>query len=143
MMFMEDVNLFQINALGTLLATVFRAFLPRCHRYIEEGCCVMASAVHDKFMLVSPDGSMCCIQDCGGNCVNRFGLPFGTMALEIKCPFMPIINKMMMPINYECPHYYVAQVLTEMRVLDGFRTMVVSCSPESLTMCYLDWNNDV
>ena len=120
MMFMEDVNLFQINALGTLLATVFPAFLPRCHRYVEEDCRVMASAVHDKFMLVSPDGSMHCIQDCGGNCVNRLGLPFGTMALEIKCPFMPIINKMMMPVNYECPHYYAAQVLTEMTVLDGF-----------------------
>ena len=142
MMFMEDVHLFQINALGTLLATVFPAFLPRCHRYFEEGCRVMASAVHDKFMLISPDGSMRCVQDCGSNCVNRLGY-LGTMALEIKCSFMPIINKMMMPINYECLHYYAAQVLTEMTVLDGFRTMVVSCSPESLTMCYLDWNNDV
>ena len=47
-----------------------------------------------------------------------------------------------MPVNYECPHYYAAQVLAEMRVLEGLRTMVVSCSPESLTMCYLDWNND-
>ena len=103
----------------------------------------MASAVHDKFMLVSPDGSMRCIQNCGGNCVNRLGVPFGTMALEIKCPFTPIMNKMMMPINYQCPHYYAAQVLAEMRVLDGFQTMVVSCSPESLTMCYLDWNNNV
>ena len=103
----------------------------------------MASAVHDKFMLVSPDGSMRCVENCQGNCVNRLGVPFGTMALEIKCPFMPIMNKMMMPINYECPHYYAAQVLAEMRVLDGLRTMVVSCSPESLTMCYLDWNNDV
>ena len=75
--------------------------------------------------------------------MNRLGVPFGTIALEIKCPFMPIMNKIMMPINYECPHYYAAQVLAEMRVLDGLRTMVVSCSPESLTMCYLDWNNDV
>ena len=48
-----------------------------------------------------------------------------------------------MPVNYECPHSYTAQVLAEMRVLDGLQTMVVSCSQESLTMCYLDWNNDV
>ena len=30
-----------------------------------------------------------------------------------------------------------------MKVLDGVRTMVVSCSLESLTMCYIDWNDDV
>ena len=50
--------------------------------------------------------------------MNRLGVPFGTMALEIKCPFTPIMNKMMMPVNCGCPHYYAAQVLTEMRVLD-------------------------
>ena len=50
---------------------------------------------------------------------------------------------MLMPVNYECPHYYAAEVLTEMEVLNGMGTMVVWCSLESLTMCYIDWNHDV
>ena len=94
-------------------------------------------------MLVSPDGCMRCVENCNGNCINRLGVPIGTMALEIKCPFSPIGNKMLMPVNYECPHYYAAQVLAEMEVLNGMRTMLVSCSLESLTMCYIDWNHDV
>ena len=139
----EAVFCFQINALGTLLATVFPAFLPRCYRYVEEGCRVLTSSIHEKFMLVSLDGSMRCVEDCNGNCVNRLGVPIGTMALEIKCPFSAIANKMLMPVNYECPHYYASQVLGEMKVLDGLRTMVVSCSLESLTMCYIDWNMEL
>ena len=62
------------------------------------------------------------------------------MAVEIKCPFSPISNKTMLPVNYECLHYYASQVLGEMKVLNGLRTMVVLCSPESLTMCYVVWN---
>ena len=135
--------MFQINALSTLLATVFPAFLPRCYRYIEEGCYVLPSSIHEKFMLVSPDGSMCCVENCNGNCVNRLSVPIGTMALEIKCPFSPISNKTIMPVNYKCLHYYGSQVLGEMKVLDGVRTMVVLCSPESLTMCYVDWNREL
>ena len=49
----------------------------------------------------------------------------------------------MLPVNYEYPHYYASQVLGEMKVLNGLRTMVVSCSPESLTMCYVDWNQEL
>ena len=129
--------------LGTLLATIFPVFLPRCYRYVEDGCRVISSSQHEKFMLVSPDGCMRCVEDCQGNCVNRLGVPIGTMALEIKCPFTPIANKLLMPVNYQCPHYYATQVLGEMKVLHGVRTMVVSCSLESLTMCYIDWNEDV
>ena len=106
--------LFQINALGTLLSTVFPAFLPRCYRFIEDGCHVISSNTHKKFMLVSPDGCMRCVENCNGNCINILGVPIGTMAPEIKCPFSPIENKMLMPVNYECPHYYAAQVLSEM-----------------------------
>ena len=70
-------------------------------------------------MLVSPDGSMRCVENCDGNCLNRLSVPIGTMALEIKCPFSPISNKTMMPVNYKCPHYYASQVLGEMKILDG------------------------
>ena len=49
----------------------------------------------------------------------------------------------MKPVNYECPHYYASQVLGEMKVLDGVQTMVMLCSPESLTMCYVDWNREL
>ena len=114
-----NVVSFQINALGTLLATVFPAFLPRCYRYVEEGCQVLSRSLHEKFMLISPDGSMHCIENCNGNCLNRLGVPIGPMALEIKCPFTPLPNKMLMPVTYECPHYYASQVLSEMRVLNG------------------------
>ena len=86
---------------------------------------------------------MRCVKNYNGNCINRLGVPIGTMALKIKCPFSPIENKMLMPVNYECPHYYAAQVLAEMEVLNGVRTVVVLCSLESPTMCYIDWNHDV
>ena len=78
--------------------------------------------------------------DCDGNCVNRLGVPDGNMALEIKCPFSPIENKMLLPVTYSCPHYYAAQVLSEIKVLNAHRSMVVSCLPETLTMSYLDWS---
>ena len=129
--------------LGPLLASVFPAFLPRCYRYIEEGCQIISSAQHDKFMLVSPNGCIRCVEDCDRNYVNRLGVPIGTMALEIKCPFSLIHNKMLVPVKYECPHYYAPQVLSEIKVLYGVRSMVVSCSLESLTMCYLDWTPDL
>ena len=133
----------QINALGTLLSTVFPAFLPRCHHYIEQGSRILPSSEHEKFMIVSLDGFLRCIDDCRGDCVNRLALPTGNIALEIKCPFSPIDNKLLLPVNYSCPHYYASQVLSEMKVLDSMHSMVVSCSPQSLTMSYLDWDDDM
>ena len=140
MISLESALPFQINAVGTLLSTVFPAFLPRCHWFIEEGSRIIPSLQYDKFMIVSPDGFIRCMGDCDGNCVNRLGVPDGNMALEIKCPFSPIENKMLLPVTYSCPHYYAAQVLSEIKVLNAHRSMVVSCLPETLTMSYLDWS---
>ena len=76
-----------INYLGTLLGTIFPAFIPRCHRYVEEGCRLLKSDWNDKFMIVSPDGLVKCIDHCNGNCPNLLQLPIGPMALEMKCPY--------------------------------------------------------
>ena len=133
----------QINAFGTLLASVFPAFLPRCHRYIEEGSRLIKGNYHENLLLVSPDGVVKCNGNCNGNCVNKLRVPTGNLALEIKCPFSPIANKMLLPVNYVCPYYYACQLLSEMKVLQSNIAMVVSCSPESLTMSYLDWNEQL
>ena len=118
-------------------------FLPRCHRFIEQGSRILATAQNEKFMIVSPDGLLRCIGNCDGNCVNTLGIPTGKMALEIKCPFSPIENKLLLPVTYSCPHYYGCQLLSEMKVLDSIRLMVVSCSRQSLTISYLDWNDNM
>ena len=69
------------------METIFPAFIPRCHRYVEDGCGVLQSEGNDKFMIVSPDGLMKCIDHCDGNCPNVLQIAIGPMALEMKCPY--------------------------------------------------------
>ena len=130
----------QINCLGTLLGTILPAFVPRCHRYVEEGCRILPTAVNDKFMIVSPDGLVKCVDHCDGNCVNLLQLPIGPMALEMKCPYTPIHNKEMLPVQYKCPEYYICQVMSEMKATNSNTCLFASCSPESVAMSYIDFS---
>ena len=87
------ILIFQINCLGTLLATVLPAFMPRCHRYVEDGCRILKSSKHEHFMVISPDGLLHCVEHCDGKCENALNLPIGPIAVEMKCPYSPIHNK--------------------------------------------------
>ena len=122
---------------------VLPAFVPRCHRYIEDGCRFIETDVKGHFMMVSPDGIVRCIDFCDGNCKNLLQLPIGPMAMEIKCPFSGITNKEIMPVHYKIPSHYVCQVLSEMVSLSAEKCMFASCSPESLTMCYVDFSEEL
>ena len=133
----------QINCLGTLLGTILPAFVPRCHRYVEEGCRILPTAVNDKFMIVSPDGLVKCVNHCDGNCVNLLQLPIGPMALEMKCPYTPIHNKEMLPVQYKCPEYYICQVMSEMKATNSNTCHFASCSPESVAMSYIDFSDNL
>ena len=117
--------------------------MPRCHRYVEEGCRILKSSKHENFMVISPDGLICCVEHCDGKCENGLNLPIGLMAVEMKCPYIPIHNKEMLPVQYMCPYYYVCQVMSEMKVLSAPISIILSCSPKSLTMCYMDFSDDL
>ena len=70
-------------------------------------------------------------------------VPDGKMTIEMKCPYSGITNKEILPVHYECPHYYVAQILSQMHANETTRCMFLSCSPESVTMSYLDFSEEM
>ena len=134
---------FQINCLGTLLTAVFPAFLPRCYRYIEEGCHITDGNIKKGLMTVSADGLMKCLDNCDGGCKNLLNLPTGPFILEMKCPYSSISNKELLPVQYTCPYYYLPQVLSEMKSCGSSIATFASCSPESLVMNYIDFSENI
>ena len=94
-------------------------------------------------MIVSPDGLVKCVDHCDGNCVNLLQLPIGPMALEMKCPYTPIHNKEMLPVQYKCPEYYICQVMSEMKATNSNTCLFASCSPESVAMSYIDFSDNL
>ena len=133
----------QINCLGTLLATVLPGFMPRCHRYVEDGCGILKSSKHENFMVISPDGLLHCVEHCDRKCENALHLPIGLIAVEMKCPYSPIHNKEMLLVQYMCLYYNVYQVMSEIKVLSAPISIILSCSLESLTMCYMDFSDEL
>ena len=125
------------------MGTILLAFIPCCHRYVEDGCRVLQTAVNDKFMIVSPDGLVKCIDHCDGNCPNVLELTIGPMALEMKCLYTPIHNKEMLPVQYKCPEYYICQVMSEMKATNSNICIFASCSPESVAMSYIDFSDNL
>ena len=93
-------------------------------------------------MTVSADGIMKCLDNCDGGCKNILNLPTGPFILEMKCPYSGISNKEILPVQYSCPHYYLQQVLSEMKACGSSIAMFASCSPESLAMSYIDFSDD-
>ena len=133
---------FQINCLGTLLTSVFPAFLPRCYRYIEEGCRIIDGKLKKGIMTVSADGLLKCLDNCDGGCKNLLNLPTGPFILEMKCPYSGISNKEILPVQYSCSYYYLPQLLSEMKSCGSSIAMFASCSPESLAMSYIDFSEE-
>ena len=65
------------------------------------------------------------------------------MALEMKCPYTPIHNKEMLPVQYKCPEYYICQVMSEMKATNSNICIFASCSPESMAMSYIDFSDNL
>ena len=125
------------------MGSILPVFAPRCYRYVEDGCKLLSSTNYDHFMTVSSDGILKCVEHCDGACINLLNVPDRKMTIEMKCPYSGIINKEILPVHYECPHYYVCQVLSQMHANGAERCMFLSCSPESVTMSYLDFSEEI
>ena len=88
-------------------------------------------------MEVSPDGVIKCVRNCR-NCNNIMQVPVGTMALELKCPYTPITDKKLLPVQYHPPHYNCCQLLSQM-MATGTQFMIFgSCSLESMAISFVD-----
>ena len=92
---------------------------------------------HPRFMEVSPDGVIKCVKNCT-KCNNHMQVPVGTLALELKCPYTPINNKTMLPVQYQPPSYYCCQLLSEMNATSTDIMVFGSWSPESMAISFVD-----
>ena len=116
----------EINAVATLVSTVLPAFCPKSCFY-EEGCYVESAG--DKFLLtVSPDGSLRVDERV-------------VAGIEIKCPYPGKIYSE--PVQYEIPHYYVCQILSEMYVLQVDNLFFLSYSKESMVVLNATYDHDL
>ena len=129
--------MFQINALATFVALFMPAFLPSCHVPHEVGSFFMDAPNIAQFMEVSPDGVIKCIKNCA-NCINRMQVPVGTMCVEFKCPYTPIHDKKLLPVQYSPPQYNCCQLLSQMNATNSDVLLFASCSPESMAISYVD-----
>ena len=118
------------------------AFLPVCHILYEVGSFLILTNNMANFMAVSPDGVVTCTRNCA-NCRNPLQTPFGKMPLEIKCPYTPILDKKILPVQYVPPHYYGCQLLSEMVATDSTILIFASCSTESIAISYVDFCADM
>ena len=92
-------------------------------------------------MEVSPDGVIKCVRNCP-NCKNLMQVPVGTMALELKCPYTPITDKKLLPVQYQPPHYYCCQLLSQMTATGTNVMLFGSCSLESMAISFVDKCDD-
>ena len=113
------------------------AFLPSCHVFHEVGSFFMDAPHLAQFMEVSPDGVIKCIRNCG-NCSNHMQVPVGTMCVEFKCPYTPINDKKLLPVQYAPPQYNCCQLLSQMNATNTDVMLFASCSPESMAISYVD-----
>ena len=113
------------------------AFYPPCHILHEVGPLLIPAPGRPRFMEVSPDGVIKCMKNCT-NCNNRMQIPVGTMALELKCPYTPINNKTLLPVQYQAPSYYCCQLLGEMTATSTEVLVFGSWSPESMAISFVD-----
>ena len=127
----------QINALATVAGIFMPAFFPRCHILHEVESLHIAAPYFPNFLEVSPDGVIKCVQNCG-NCRNLMEVPIGTMCLELKCPYTPIHDKKLLPVQYNPPQYYCCQLLSQMRATNTDIMLFGSCSPESMAISFVD-----
>ena len=118
------------------------AFLPVCHILYKVGSFLIPTNNMANFMAVSPDGVVMCTRNCA-NCRNPLQTPFGKMPLEIKCPYTPILDKKILPVQYVPPHYYGCQLLSEMIATDSTILIFASYSMESIAISYVDFCADM
>ena len=76
----------------------------------EVGSFFIPNNNNTTFMEVSPDGIIKCANNCA-NCQNRIAFPIGTMPFEIKCPYTPINDKKLLPVQYHPPQYNCCQTV--------------------------------
>ena len=118
------------------------AFLPVCHMLYQVGSFLILTNNMANFMAVSPDGVVMCTRNCA-NCRNPLQTPFRKIPLEIKCPYTPILDKKILPVQYVPPHYYGCQLLSEMVATDSTILIFASCSMESIAISYVDFCADM
>lgn len=129
--------------MGTLLGILLPAFTPQCHRFVEVGGIFIERQEDAKFIEVSPDGTIECISESNMHqCSNRLNLPVAPFAIEMKCPFGPLKNPRMLPVHYSPPHYYACQLLCELVATRRHILWYLSCSPESVTLTFVDYDLD-
>ena len=129
--------MFQINASATFAAIFMPAFFPKCHILHEVGSFIVPAPGIEKFLEVSPDGVIKCIANCV-NYTNHMGIPLGTMALELKCPYTPIKNKTLLPVQYHPCQYYFCQLLSQMTATEMNVMIFGSWSLESMAISFVD-----
>ena len=139
---MKSTFFFQTNAMGMLLALIMPALFPHCHKLKECGSFFIGAPNYPHLIEDSPDRIIECDGQCEGKrCRNLIGYPFGKLSVEIKCPYSPIKNKMLLPVSYKLPHYNGCQVLTHMRAISTNCLLFASCSSESLTVSLVNFQN--
>ena len=127
----------QINALATVAGIFMPVFFPRCHVLHEVGSFHVSAPDFPNFLEVSPDGVIKCVQNCA-NCTNLMEVPLGTMCLKLKCPYTPIHDKKLLPVQYNAPQYYCCQLLSQMRATNTDIMVFSSCSPDSMAISFVD-----
>ena len=128
-----------MNAMATMVSVFMPAFLPRCHYMYEVGSFFIPSNNNATFMEVSPDGVIKCANNCA-NCQNRIAFPVGTMPFEIKCPYTPINDKKLLPVQYHPPQYNCCQLLSQMVATKSETLLFASCSLESMVISLLEFS---
>ena len=128
-----------MNAMATMVSVFMPAFLPQCHYMYEVGSFFIPSNNNATFMEVSPDGIIKCANNCA-NCQNHLAFPVGTMPFKIKCPYTPINDKKLLPVQYHPPQYNCCQLLSQMVATKSETLLFASCSPESMVISLLEFS---
>ena len=118
----------ELNAIATLVSTFIPAFEPTTLVF-EEGCYILEDS-GNQYLVVSPDGS-----------IRRQTDEQPLAALEIKCPIPGKLYTT--PIQYALPHYYVPQVLSEMKCLKVEKLYFVSYGKESTAVHMVEFDEQL
>ena len=116
------------------------AYKPKCFSFQEVGSVFIQVYANEDFMLVSPDGILCCLG--GDNCPSKMAIEdHSLLPIEAKCVF-PDSTKPLQPMS-NLPTCYVPQCLSEMAAYSTQNMWFVSYTLTSLSLIRVHFDEEL
>lgn len=127
-------QLFQKDAVATLLQYIIPAFFPKGTLFYEEGMYFKQDDSGRNLLEASPDGRL---RICSPGATYN---PNDDVIVEFKCPFK---NDYKTNVYYDVPDYTILQILAQMFATGTKSALLLCWSPWSTTAFNLDFDQEI